>query len=127
MISVRDLRAFTVRLSRLDVGRTEENAVEEVTRDIEATVKLLVRPVDYGRRSHHHGREAAALTAISHRVDERSAVIGATDSSAVVRELGSIAKSPDPFLSAAARQSGPAVAERIGRMFAELMSGMQSD
>jgi hypothetical protein len=54
-------------------------------------------------------------------------VIGAAGSAAVTRELGSAARSPEPFLSAAARQSGPAVAERIGQMFAQMLSRTRND
>ena len=105
----------------------QADAAEQAVRDIEATVEVLALTADYGEGTRQHECEVEALAAISYRIDEQSTVISTTDTAAVARALGSAAKSPDPFLSVAARQSGPAVAGRIERTFAELMSGMQND
>jgi hypothetical protein len=127
VISIDGLQAFADRLSRLDAGRTEGDALKQAARDIEATVKAIASPPADERGTRRRGRETAASAAISHCVNEHSAVIGATGSAAVTRELGSAPSPPDPFLSVAARQSGPAIAERIGQMFAQLVSGVRDD
>ena len=127
MISIDGLQAVADRLSRFDVGRTQADALERAARDIEAVVDVLARPsADVGVTC-GHGRSTAASVGVSHRIDGHSAVIGATGPMAVTRELGTAARPPDPFLSVAARQSGPAIAERIGQMFARLMSEMTND
>jgi len=127
VISIDGLQAFADRLSRLDVGRTEADALDYAARDIEATVKAIASPPADEGGTRRRGRETAASAAISHRINEHSAEIGATGSAAVTRQLGSAARSPDPFLSVAARQSGPAIAERIGQMFAQLLSRARND
>lgn len=44
MISIDGLRAFSDRLSRLDVGRTEADARDQAARDIEATAEAIASP-----------------------------------------------------------------------------------
>ena len=127
MISIDGLHAFADRLSRLDVGRTEADVLEQAARDLEESVKAIASPRAGEGGMSRRGRETAASAAISHRIDEHSATIGAVGPAAVTRELGSATKPPDPVLSAAARQSGPAIAERIGQMFAQLVSGVRND
>jgi hypothetical protein len=127
VILIDGLQAVADRLSRLDVGRTQADALERAARDIEAVVDVLARPPGDAGATCGHGRSTAASVGVSHRIDGHSAVIGATGSMAVTRELGTAARPPDPFLSVAARQSGPAIAERIGQMFARLMSEMRND
>jgi hypothetical protein len=127
VISIKGLRAVADRLSRVDVGRTQADALERAARDIEAVVDVLARPsADVGATC-GDGRSTAASAGVSHRIDGHSAVIGAAGPMAVTRELGTAARPPDPFLSVAARQSGPVIAERIGQMFARLMSEMRND
>ena len=124
MISIGGLKAFADRLSCLGVGHTETDALEQAARDLEATVKAIAAsPADEGGAS-RRGRATATAAVVSHRVDEHSAVIGSADSVAVTRELGSAGRPPDPFLGVAGRQSGPAIAERIGQIFAQLVSGL---
>jgi len=127
LISIDGLQLFADRLSRLDVGRTEADALDQAARDIEATVKAIASPAAGEGGTRRRGREIAASAAVSHCINQHSAVIGAAGSAAVTRELGSAARSPEPFLSAAARQSGPAVAERIGQMFAQMLSRTRND
>jgi hypothetical protein len=127
VISIRGLQACAVRLSRLDVERTESDAMERAARDIEAIVKAIESPSGDERGTGRRGRETATSAAPGHRVKGHSMVISTVGSMAVVRELGTAARSPDPFLSAAARRSAPAIAERIGQMFVQLVSGMRND
>jgi hypothetical protein len=127
VISINGLQAVADRLSRLDVDRTQADALERAARDIETVVDVLVRPsADVGATC-GDGRSTEASVGVSHRIDGHSAVIGTTGPMAVTRELGTAARPPDPFLSVAARQSGPVIAERIGQMFAQLMSEMRND
>ena len=127
MISIDGLRAVANRLSRLEVGRTKAHALERAARDIEALVDELARGPDDAGATRGQGRSTASSLSVSHRADGHSAVIGATEPMAVMRELGTAARPPDPFLSVAARQSGPAIAELIGQMFARLMSEIKND
>lgn len=127
MISIDGLQAVADRLSRLEVGRTQADALERAACDIEAVVDVLARPPAGVGATCEHGRSTAASVGVSHRIDENSAVIGAAGSMAVTRELGTAARPPDPFLGVAARRSGPAIAERIGQVFARLMSEMRND
>ena len=125
MISIEGLQSVADRLSRLDVASTQADALERAARDIEAIVNVLARPsADVGATC-GHGRSTAASVGVSHHIDGHSAVIGATGRMAVTRELGTAARPPDPFLSVAARLSGPAITERIGQMFAQLMSEIE--
>jgi hypothetical protein len=124
VISIDGLHAFADRLSRLDVGRTEADVLEQAARDLEESVKAIASPPADEGGTNRRGRKTAASATISHRIDEHTAVIGAVGSAAVTRELGSATRPPDPVLSTAARQSGPAIAERIGQIFAQLVSGM---
>jgi hypothetical protein len=127
VISIDGLHAFADRLSRLDIGHAEADALEQAARDLEASVKAVASPpADEGATS-RRGHRTAVSAAISHRIDDHSAIIGAVGFVAVTRELGSATRPPDPVLSAAARQSGPAIAERIGQIFAQLVSGMRND
>jgi hypothetical protein len=127
VISIDGLLVVADRLSRLEVGRTETEALERAACDIEAVVDVLARPPADVGAAYRHGRSSAASTDVSHRIDEHSAVIGATESLAVTRELGTAARPPDPLLSVAARYCGPAVAEHIGQMFARLISEIRND
>jgi hypothetical protein len=127
VISIDGLQAVADRLSRLDFGRTQALALERAARDIEAVVAVLARcPADLGATGGRRCSTAASV-GVSHRTDGHSAVIGATEPTAVARELGTAATPPDPFLSVAARRAGPAIAERVGQMFARLMSEMPND
>ena len=127
MISIDGLQAFADRLSRLDVGRAKSDALERAACDIEAIVKAIESPTADELGSGRRGRETAASITIAHHAKGHYAVIGAASSEAVMRELGGAARPPDPFLSAAARRSAPAIAERIGQMFGRLISGVRND
>jgi hypothetical protein len=124
VISIDGLLVFTDRLSRLDVQRTESDALERAACDIESVVKAMASPSANQFVADVRGRETAASAAIAHSMREHSVVIGAAGSMAVAREFGTATKAPDPLLSVAARQSAPAIVEHIGRMFAQLVSGL---
>jgi hypothetical protein len=129
VIAIVGLRMLVDRLSRLDIVHAEVDALEQAALALEAHAKakaMASAPTDEGGTS-RRARETAASAAISHHINEHSAAIGAIGSAAVTRELGSITKPPDPILGAAARQFGPAVAEHIGQMIAQLMSEMLND
>jgi hypothetical protein len=124
VIAIVGLQVLADRLSRLDIVHTEADALEQGALALEAHAKAPVSaPTDEGGES-GRPRDSAASAAISHHTNEHSAVIGAVGFAAVTRELGSVAEPPDPSLGAAARQSGAAVAERIGQIFAQLTSEM---
>jgi hypothetical protein len=127
VISINGLHAFVNRLSHADIERTEADALEQAAHNLEESVKAGVSslPDNYG--TNPHGREAAMSASISRRTDVHSAVIGAVGSAAVTRELGSATQPPDHVLGAATRQSGSAIAERIGQVFAQLLTEMLND
>ena len=127
MISIDGLYVFAERLSRLNVRRTEADVLEEAARDLELSVKAIVSSLDPGSGLTQHRRTAATSLTVPRRSDEHSVTIGAIGSRMVTREPGSAKRHPNAILSAVARQSGPAIAERIGQIFAELLSGMRYD
>jgi hypothetical protein len=127
VISVNALQRVADRLSRLDIARAEADALTQAARHIGATVKALACPPSGQGGNGWSGRETGDATAVSHRVDEHSVVIGLTGSSAIMREFGAAARLPDPILSVAASQSGPAIADHIGQMFAQLVSEIRND
>ena len=127
MISIDGLYAFADRLSRLDVIRTEAGALEEAARHLELNVKAIVSSLDPDSSVSQRRRTTARSPSVSRRSDEHSVIIGAIGSPMVSKELESATRHPSPLLSAVARQSGPAVAARIGQIFAELLSGLRYD
>jgi hypothetical protein len=127
VISIDGLQALSGRLSRLDIGRAQADALKQATRDIVAVVDVFSRPPADEGATYRHGRSTAVSAGVSHHVDEHSVVIDATGTMAVTREVGAAVTPPDPLLSVAARRSGPAIADHIGQMFARLISEMRND
>jgi len=98
VISIDGLRALADRLSRLDVGRTEADALDQAARDIEAAVKAIASfPPSDEAGTRRRGRETAASAVISHRITEHCAVIGAAGHWRQQESLGPSRGSPIPF------------------------------
>jgi hypothetical protein len=127
VISIDGLQTFVDRLSRLDVGRAEADALERAARDLEASVNAIASIQSGEASTKQTGRKTGASVALSCRISDHSVVIGAADSAAITREVGCAANLPDPILSRVARQSGQAIAERIGQTFVQLVSEIQND
>ena len=79
MISIDGLQEFADRLSRLDVGRAEAEALEEAARGLAGSINATASaPVDQsGPRQREH--ETRASSGVSYRIDEHSAVIVAAN------------------------------------------------
>ena len=123
MISIEGLQAFADRLAGLDVGRTAAEALRQAAHNLAGSVnsKTASPPIEQSaptRREH----DAMPWAGASYRIGEHSAEIIVTDAALVEREVGSATNSPDPILSVAARQSAPAIAQRVGQVLSRLMS-----
>ena len=127
MIAIDGLQVFANRLSRLDIGRAEADAVEQAAQVLEARAKAIASSSTNKGDMGYWGCDTAASVAISHHTAEYFAAIGTADPAAAIREFGSARMPPQPILGTAARQVGPALAERIGQMFAQLMSEVLND
>jgi hypothetical protein len=127
VISIDGLQALVDRLSRLDVGRTETDALEHGARDLKADADAINSTSVAESEPERRGCESGASAGLSYRINDHSVIIGTTDSAAIAREVGGVANQPDPSLSVAAQQSGLIIAERIGQMFAQLVAGIRND
>jgi len=127
VIAIDGLQMFVDRLSRLEVGQSEVDYLKRAAQDLEAAVKSASLTFSVEHDTGSCGCENSASASISHHISEHTAVIGSTSSLAITREYGSATNPPDPILSAAARQMGPAIAGRIGEAFTQLVSRVQHD
>jgi hypothetical protein len=126
MISIDGLQAFADRLSRLDLGRAGAEALKQAAHSLAGSINAAASPPVGQSGPRRRENDAMPGADVSCRIREHSVVIAAAVPALVEREVGSTSNPPDPIQSATARQSAPAIAERIGQMFVRVMSDMEN-
>lgn len=108
------LQAITARLAGLDLEQTKHDALGAAAAALEAQVEHALSSAPGDQHSAPWCRSGKLRASLETWVAANEAVVASTDPVAVDQELGTRRIPPRPFMSPAAREAAPQIAQAIG-------------